>query len=292
MFKTTLGLRVVVASAAIALLAPLAAQAQNIAVVNGKAVPKSRVDALIKTAVKPGQPVPPELEQRAKDVVVMQEIFSQEAERRGLAATPDFKQQMELARTRVLLDLLRADFEKKNPVSEAEARAEYAKAKAEAGTGMEYHARHILVEKEEDAKNIIAQLQKGANFEELAKKNSKDPGSAEHGGDLDWASPGNYVPEFSNAMVKLKKGEITTTPVKSQFGYHIIKLEDTREQKFPSFEEVRPQIEQRLSQMKLQKFMEDIKSHAKTDYKFAQAQAPQQPGQAGQPQQQPQQQQH
>lgn len=272
MNNKSFGLRIAVAATVIALTVPLAAQAQNVTVVNGKAVPKARVDALIKTAVKPGQPVPPELEARARDVVVMQEIFSQEAERRGLTATPEFKAQMELARTRVLLDALRQDFEKKNPVTEAEAKAEYDKLKAEAGTGMEYHARHILVEKEDDAKALIAQLQKGAKFEELAKKNSKDPGSAEHGGDLDWASPNSYVPEFSAAMTKLKKGEMTTQPVKSQFGYHIIKLEDTREAKFPAFEEVKPQIEQRLTQQKLQKFQEDLRTKAKTDYKFSQQQ--------------------
>jgi peptidyl-prolyl cis-trans isomerase C len=276
MVSTSSGLRVAVVAAALMLLSPFAAQAQNIAVVNGKPVPKARVDALIKSAVKPGQPVPPELEQRAKDVVVMQEIFTQEAERRGLTNTPEYKAQMELARSRVLMDLLRADYEKKNPVTEAEERAEYAKVKAQAGNGMEYHARHILVNNEDEAKKIIAQLQKGASFEDLAKKNSKDPGSAEKGGDLDWASPSSYVPEFSAAMTKLKKGEFTTTPVKSQFGYHIIKLEDTREQKFPSFEEVKPQIEQRLQQEHLQKFMEDMRAKAKTDYKFSEQQQPQQ----------------
>lgn len=263
------GLRVALAATALALLAPLGAQAQNVAIVNGKAVPKARVDALLKSAVKPGQPVPPELEARARDVVVMQEIFAQEAERRGLTATPEFKAQMELARTRVLLDQLRQDFEKKNPVTDAEAQAEYDKVKAEAGTGTEYHARHILVEKEDDAKKLIAEIQKGAKFEDVAKKNSKDPGSAENGGDLDWAASNSYVPEFSAAMTKLKKGEMTTEPVKSQFGYHIIKLEDTRESKFPSFEEVKPQLTQRLQQVKLQKFQEDLRNKAKTDYKFS-----------------------
>ncbi len=262
------GLRIVVAAATLALLAPIAAQAQNVAVVNGKAVPKARVDALLKSAVRPGQPVPPELETRARDVVVMQEIFAQEAERRGLAATPEYKAQMEIARTRVLVDQLRADFEKKNPVTDAEAKAEYEKVKSEAGTGTEYHARHILVEKEEDAKKLIADIQKGAKFEDLAKKNSKDPGSAENGGDLDWANPGSYVPEFSQAMTKLKKGEMTPEPVKSQFGYHIIKLEDTRQAQFPGFDEVKPQIQQRLGQAKLQKFQDDLRAKAKTDYKF------------------------
>jgi peptidyl-prolyl cis-trans isomerase C len=268
MIQKSSGLRIAAAAAALALCIPLAAQAQNVAVVNGKAVPKARVDALLKQAVKPGQPVPPELEARARDVTVQQEILSQEAERRGLAATPDFKQQMELVRSRVLVDALRADFEKKNPVTEAEMKAEYDKVKGEAGTGMEYHARHILVEKEDDAKALIAQIKGGAKFEDLAKKSSKDPGSAANGGDLDWANPGSFVPEFSQAMTGLKKGEMTQTPVKSQFGYHIIKLEDTRQAQFPAYEEVKPQLEQRIAQLKLQKFMEDLRKSAKTDYKF------------------------
>ncbi|HET9644462.1 MAG TPA: peptidylprolyl isomerase [Burkholderiaceae bacterium] len=262
-------LRAAIAVASLILLVPVAAQAQNVATVNGKAVPKARVDALIKSATKPGQPVPPDLETRARDVVVMQEIFAQEAERRGLQTTPEYKAQMELARSRVLLDALRQDFEKKNPVSEAEAKAEYDKVKAEAGNGTEFHARHILVEKEDDAKALIAQIKGGAKFEDLAKKSSKDPGSAENGGDLDWAAPSSYVPEFSEAMTKLKKGEMTETPVKTQFGYHIIRLEDTRQQQFPPYEEVKPQIQQRLSQVKLQKFQEELRAKAKTDYKFS-----------------------
>jgi peptidyl-prolyl cis-trans isomerase C len=269
MIHKSTGLRAAAATAALALFVPLAAHAQNIAVVNGKPVPKSRVDALLKQAVKPGQPVPPELEQRARDVTVQQEILSQEAERRGLAATPEFRQQMELLRSRVLVDQLRADFEKKNPVTDADMRTEYEKVKAEAGTGMEYRARHILVEKEDEAKAIIGQLKGGAKFEDVAKKSSKDPGSAANGGDLDWANPGSFVPEFSNAMAKLKKGEMTNEPVKSQFGYHIIRLDDTRQAQFPAFDEVKPQLEQRIAQMKLQKFMEDLRKSAKTDYKFS-----------------------
>ena len=126
-----------------------------------------------------------------------------------------------------------------------------------------------MVEKEDDAKAPIAKIKAGEKFEDLAKANSKDPGSGANGGDLDWAAAGSYVPEFSQAMAKLKKGEMTETPVQSQFGWHIIKLEDTREAKFPSLEEVRPQIEQRLSQLKMAKFRDDIRAKAKTDYKFA-----------------------
>src|SRR5580765_4895879 len=223
-----------VLSATVAL--PLAAHAQNIAIVNGKAVPKARADALIKQvqaqAAQQGQQLPPDLETRVRDKVVMDEIFAQEAEKRGLAATPEYKVQMEQARTAVLTKLLTQDFTKKNSVSDADVKADYDKFKA-ASAGTEYHARHILVEKEDEAKALIAQIKGGASFEELAKKNSKDPGSGANGGDLDFAAPSAYVPEFSQAMVKLKKGEMTETPVKSQFGYHIIKLEDTRDAQFP-----------------------------------------------------------
>ena len=117
---------------------------------------------------------------------------------------------------------------------------------------------------------MITQIKAGLKFEEAAKKNSKDPGSAENGGDLDWANAGSYVPEFSQAMIALKKGEMTEKPVKSQFGYHIIKLEDTREAKFPPLADVKPQIQQRLGQVKLSQFRDELKAKAKTDYKFTQ----------------------
>src|SRR5207245_8978843 len=156
---------------------------------------------------------------------------------------------------------------KQNPGTQAASQAGYTKSKSQR-SGTEHPARHILVEKEDDAKALIKQINGGAKFEDLAKKNSKDPGSAENGGDLDWANPQSYVPEFSQAMMALKKGEMTQAPVKSQFGFHIIKLEDTRDAKFPPYEEVKPQIEQRLAQMKLAKFRDELKSKAKTDFKF------------------------
>ncbi len=267
MKKLSLAACLSVAAVSAALLASGAALAQNVAMVNGKPVPKSRVDALLTQATKQGQPKTPELEQQAKDEVVLREMFMQEAEKRGLAGSADYKVQMEFARQTILIRELFADFTKKNKTSDAEVAAEYEKFKAQA-SGTEYRARHILVEKEEDANALIKQLKAGAKFEDLAKKSSKDTGSAENGGDLDFANPSSYVPEFSAALTKLKKGEMTDTPVKSQFGYHIIKLEDTREAKFPPLEEVKTQIAQRLDQQKLAKFRDDIKSKAKTDYKF------------------------
>jgi peptidyl-prolyl cis-trans isomerase C len=256
---------------AVVALAPLASLAQNVAIVNGKAVPKARVDLLLSQAARGGQARSPELEQRAREEVVLREIFSQEAEKKGIPASADYRAQLELVRQTVLIRELFEDFKKKNPVTEPEARVEYEKFKSQSA-GTEYRARHILVENEDDAKKLITQIKGGAKFEDLAKKNSKDTGSGENGGDLDFAKPDAYVPEFSKAMTSLKKGEMTETPVKTQFGYHIIRLDDVREAQFPEFTAVRPQIEQRLAQVKLQKYQEDLRKAAKTDFKFSNAQ--------------------
>jgi peptidyl-prolyl cis-trans isomerase C len=246
----------------------LPAMAQNIAIVNGKPVPKARADVLISQITKAGQPRSPEMESKVKDEVVLREIFLQEAEKRGLNKTDDYKNQMELARQSLLIRGLFADYAKKNPVSEADAKVEYEKFKAQA-TGTEFHARHILVEKEEDAKALIKQLNGGAKFEDVATKNSKDTGSAQNGGDLGWSAPDAYVPEFSAAMAKLKAGEMTQEPVKSQFGFHIIKLEETRQAQFPAFDDVKGQIIQRMQQQKVAEFQEELRTKAKTDYKFS-----------------------
>jgi len=257
-----------VAACVVALLAPLAVLAQNVAVVNGKAVPKARVDALVAQATKSGQPKTPELEKQARDEVVMREMFMQEAEKRGVARSPEVAQQLEFARQQIVIRELFEDFKKKNPVSEADIEAEYNNAKAKS-TGNEYRARHILVDKEEDAKALIAQIKAGSKFEDVAKKNSKDPGSAENGGDLDYAKPENFVKEFSDAMTKLKKGEMTDTPVKSEHGWHIIKLEDVRPVQFAALADIKPQIKQYLEQQKLLAFRDEIRQKAKTDYKFS-----------------------
>ena len=269
MIRKSIATRAAIALAAASLWMPLVAQAQNIAVVNGKAVPKARAELLLQQAQKSGQQVTPEMEGQAREQVVLREIFAQEAEKRGIAASADYKSQMELARQSILIRELFEDFKKKNPVNDAETKAEYDKFKAQS-TGTEYRARHILVEGEDEAKALVAQIKGGAKFEDLAKAKSKDPGSGQNGGDLDFAKADSYVPEFSKAMVALKKGDMTETPVKSQFGYHIIKLEDTREAQFPEFDAVKGQLQQRQAQVKLQKYQEDLRKAAKTDYKFAQ----------------------
>jgi peptidyl-prolyl cis-trans isomerase C len=244
------------------------AAAQNVAVVNGKAVPKSRVDLLMQQATHGGQqPVTPELEQRMLDEAVVREIFAQEAERRGIAATAAYQGQMELVRQTILIRELFVDYQKKNPISDSDAQAEYDKFKGQV-TGIEYRARHILVAKEVEAKALLKQLAAGAKFEDLARKHSTDKGSAAKGGDLDFAKPESYVPEFGQAMIGLKKGKFTTAPVKSQFGWHIIKLEDTRDAQLPPFDELKPRIVQRLAQQRLAQYQEDLRKQARTDYKF------------------------
>jgi peptidyl-prolyl cis-trans isomerase C len=240
------------------------ALAQNVAIVNGKPVPKARVDALAAQLAKSGRPISDDMQGQLKDEVIAREIFMQEAQKRGLDGSEDFKAQMELARQTLLIRELFADYQKKNPVSDADIKAEYDKFAAANG-GKEYRARHILVEKEDEAKAIIASLKKGGKFDEIAKKQSKDPGSGANGGDLDWANASNYVPEFSTALVKLNKGQTTEAPVKSQFGWHVIRLEDVRDAQLPKLEEVKPQIAQQLQQQKLAKFQEDLRGKAKVE---------------------------
>ncbi len=254
------------ALAAATLLSALAvpAAAQNVAIVNGKPVPMARVDALAQQLARAGRPVTPEMMGQIKDEVIARELFMQEAQKLGLDASEDFKAQMELTRQAILIRELFATFQKNNPVTDAEIKAEYDKFAA-ANSGKEYRARHILVEKEDQAKAIIASLKKGAKFEDIAKKQSKDPGSGANGGDLDWASAGSYVKEFSEAMVKLGKGKTTETPVKSQFGYHIIRLDDVRDAQLPKLEDVKPQIAQQLGQQKLMKYQEELRAKAKIE---------------------------
>ena len=238
--------------------------AQNIAVVNGKAIPKERADVLRQQVERSGRPVTPDIEKQIKDEVIAREIFLQEAAKRNLEKDPDFKVQMELARQTILIRELFAAFQKNNPVTDAEIKAEYDKFVA-ANSGKEYKASHILVEKEDEAKAIIASIKKGAKFEDIAKKQSKDPGSGAKGGNLDWANPSSYVSEFTEALIKLEKGKMTTAPVKTQFGWHIIRLDDVRQAQLPKLEEVKPQIAQQLQQMKTAKFQEDLRTKAKVE---------------------------
>jgi peptidyl-prolyl cis-trans isomerase C len=241
----------------------LGVSAQNIAIVNGKAVPSSRVEALKQQVARSGRPITPEVEAQIKEEVIAREIFMQEAQKRGLDATDEYKSQIELARQTILIRELFAEFQKTSAVTDADVQAEYDKFVAANG-GKEYRARHILVETKEQAEAILASLKKGGKFEDIAKKQSKDPGSGANGGDLDWAAAGNYVKEFSDAMVALNKGQVSA-PVQSQFGFHIIRLDDVREAQLPALEDVKPQIVQQMTQQRMAAFQQELRAKAKVE---------------------------
>ena len=238
-----------------------AALAQNAAIVNGKAIPKARVDEFVAMLTQQGRPDTPELREAVRDELIAREIFVQEAEKKGLARNADVQRQLDSTRQDILIRAVIRDHLRTKPVTDAEVKAEYDKL-AKASGDKEYRARHILVESEAQARAIIEQLRKGDAFEELAKQ-SKDPGSAANGGDLDWNGADTFVKPFSEAMVKLEKGKFTEQPVKTDFGYHVIRLDDVRDTQPPPLEQVGPQIRQELERQRIQDLQADLKAKAK-----------------------------
>jgi len=226
-------------------------------------IPKSRIDAVVRAQEAQGQKDTPELRAAIRDRLITLELVAQEAEKKGLGKGADVQSQIELARVNILAQAYRADFFKTHPVSDDALKSEFEKIKSQMGD-KEYKARHILVEKEAEAKEIIEKLKKGEKFEDLAKV-SKDTGSKDNGGDLDWNQPGGFVKPFSDAMVKLEKGKFTEAPVQSQFGWHVIRLEDVRQAKFPEFTEVKPGLQQRLQETMFDKAVNDLRAKAKVE---------------------------
>jgi peptidyl-prolyl cis-trans isomerase C len=253
----------------VSLASPLAAHAQNITTVNGKPVPKARLDALMENikadAARQGQALRPDTEKRVRDSLVIAEILVQEAKKRGIERNAEYLMRLEQLKNELMVQALFKDEQTKNPVTDAEVAAEYDKLKTQS-PGKEYRARHILVDKEEEALSLMKQLKAGGKFEELAKKNSKDTGSGQNGGDLGFSKPDAYVPEFGQAMVKLKNGEMTDAPVKTQFGYHIIKLEESRDLAPPPLDEIKDRLKDALAQQKIGAFVDKVRASAKTDY--------------------------
>lgn len=247
--------------AALAVCTGAASAAGDTVSVNGKVIPKARIEALVSGQMAQGQPDTPELRKAVKEELIRREVLSQAAIAKGVDKKADVQTQVEMARQQVIIGAFLQDYVKNNPPTDAQIRAEYEAIKARIGS-KEYHARHILVQKEEDAKAIIAKLDKGDKFEDLAKQ-SMDPGSKERGGDLGWSSPAAYVKPFADALVALQPGSYTKEPVKTDFGYHVIKLEETRDTKFPSFEEAKVQIGQRMSQQMIEKLVNDLRAKAK-----------------------------
>ena len=262
MFNTRQIFTISVLSAA---LLSVNAFAQNAVIVNGKPIPKAQLDKLVQ---KSGQPDNPQVRDQAREMLVTRELILQEADKRGVIQKESVRDQLEQSRMGVLIAAVFEDYVEKEGVAEADLKAAYETVKSQY-TGKEYHVEHILVEKEADAKAIIVQIKGGANFEEIAKAKSKDPGSAKDGGDLGWVSDKALVPEFSKAMVQLKNGQVTDKPVKSQFGWHVIKMVDTRDVKAPSMEEIKDQLKQMIvsdqnwQKAKFSEMMQKLRAKAK-----------------------------
>jgi len=239
--------------------APKAAAAAAPAAADKQLYTQGQYDVLLKERLAQGGQDTPEVRNAVKEELNTRELLAREAKKAGLQNTPDVKTQMDLASQTVLVRAYVTDWVKKNPVPEAELKKEYDTIKSQIGD-KEYKVRHILVEKEDDAKAIITELQKGAKFDELAKSRSKDPGSKDKGGDLDWNAPANFVKPFGDAMKSTPKGKFTAQPVQTQFGWHVIEVEDVRDAKVPGYDEVKPQLQQRLQAQWLDKYFKDLRA--------------------------------
>jgi len=232
-------------------------------VVNGQTIPQSVFDAFAAEQKAQGAADSPELQKAIREELVRREVLSQEAKKKGIDKKPEVAGQIELARQAVLIRAFLADYVKSHPVSEDKLKKDYETIKGNLGS-TEYKARHILVEKEDDAKAIIGRLDKGEKFAELAKQ-SKDPGSKDNGGELNWSSPSSYVKPFGEALGKLKKGEYTKQPVKTDFGYHVIQLDDSRPLNAPPYEQVKPQLQQRANAQMVEELVKELREKAKVN---------------------------
>lgn len=248
-------------AAALASGAANAADTGTAVTVNGKAIPKARVEMLVSGQMMQGMPDTPELRKAVLEELIRGEVLMQEASKKGFDKKSDVQLQVEVAKQRVVVGAYLQDYVKKNPVPESAIRAEYDAVKTRLGE-KEYKLRHILVKTEEEAKGLIEKLGKGSKFEELASV-SLDPGSKERGGDLGWSSPAAFVKPFAEAVAATPAGTYTKTPVKTEFGYHVILVEEVRDLKIASYEEAKQQIQNRLTQKMVEKHMLELRSKAK-----------------------------
>jgi peptidyl-prolyl cis-trans isomerase C len=256
--------RILLVAAGLGLAAAAHAQEGALAKVNGVTIPQSRADTLMREMTAQGRPDTPEMRDMIKQELINREIVAQEAVKRGLHKRAEVVTQIDMQRQAVLINAYLQDYLKSHPVTDEDVRKEYERVKESAGA-REYKVRHILVETEDEAKQVIAQIRKGGSFEKIAAEKSKDQGSKGRGGDLDWATPARYVPAFGQAITKLKKGQMTDAPVQTQFGWHVIRVDDERPAKFPAFEEAKPQIEQQMRQQTVNKAFTDLRAKAKIE---------------------------
>ena len=235
-----------------------------LATVNGVPVPASRMEFMMRQQMSRGAPDNEQMRAAMRDELINREIVMQEAQRAGLGKQPEVQAQLDIARQEILVGAYLRDWVRRHPVSDADVQKEYDRARTRTGD-KEYRARHILVETDEEAKGLIGQLKKGAKFAELASRHSKDSNNKEQGGDLDWSVPGAYDKAFADAMVKLEKGRFTETPVQTKFGYHVILLEDVRPVKFPSLAELKPRIQQQITQNRVEEMVRGLRAKAKVE---------------------------
>jgi len=239
-----------------------AQSADPVAKVNGTAIPQSRLDTMLKGAAAQGQPDSPELRSRVRDELITREVLIQEATKKGIDKNADVLTQLEFQRQTTIIQAFLSDHVRNNPIADDVLRKEYEGAKGQIPT-KEFKAHHILVKEEAEAKQIIAQLKKGADFKKIAADKSTDPGAKTNGGDLGWGN--RYVPPFLEALGKLKKGQLTDVPVKTEYGWHVIRLDDERPSKIPSFEEVKNSMQQQMQQQMVQKLIADLRAKAKIE---------------------------
>lgn len=236
--------------------------AAPIATVNGRPIMQSQLDMLVRERVAQGQQDSPELRNFLKQELINREVILQESLRRGLDKNPETLMQLEMVRQSVLVAAFLQDHLRRNQPNDATLKSEYERIKAQQGD-KEYRARHVLLKTEDEAKEALSQINKGNKFEQVASEKSLDSGSKANGGDLGWAPPGRYVKPFADALTRLKKGEMTKAPVQTQFGWHIIQLQDERALKMPTFDEAKNQLVQMMSQQALQKAVAELRSKAK-----------------------------
>ena len=239
----------------------------------GEAIQQSLVDLVVRQGASSGRPDTPETRQAIVDQLTMQAVVADAAVGKGLDKSEGIAEQIDAVRQSILANAYVQDYIKNNPVTDDALRAEYERIKATL-TGSEYKARHILVEKEAEARDIIARLKKDPGaFAKLARERSKDDGSKGNGGDLGWFDLAGMVPEFGAAVSKLEKGKITDEPVKTQFGYHVIQLEDSKPIEAPPFDEVKPNLAPQVQQQALKKHLDDLKAKARIEIVAAPAPA-------------------
>ncbi|MEO8716728.1 MAG: peptidylprolyl isomerase [Burkholderiales bacterium] len=235
-----------------------------VATVNGTAIPRARFDYMMRQQVQRGTPDNDQTRAVVREDLINRELVAQAAARAGVAKKSDVQTQLEVSRQEVLVGAYLNDYLREHAVTDADVQKEYDRVREQTGAN-EYKARHILVETEDEAKRAIAELQKGAKFDELAKKSSKDEGTRELGGDLDWKVPSTLEKPFADAMVALEKGKFSLVPVRTRFGFHVIQLDDVRAVSFPPLAQVKPQIQQRLVRQKVEELVQKLRAEAKVE---------------------------